>query len=127
MRWPAMRRDTKSAEFFDAASRNQLVIKRCHQCARTLPPEAAVCTACGDTNLMWAPASGGGTLVTWTVVHKAPNRAYVDLVQYTVGVIELAEGPWMYGRIETPTPTAGMALTASFVHPDEGESYPVFS
>ena len=122
-----MRRDVKSAEFFDAASRNQLVIKRCDRCARTLPPEATVCTVCGHTTLAWTPALGTGTLVTWTVVHKAPNAVYADLVRYTVGVVELVEGPWIYGRIETTTPTAGMELAASFVHPDEGESYPVFS
>jgi uncharacterized protein len=122
-----MRRDAKSAEFFDTARKNQLVIKQCDHCALALPPEAAVCTACGQTSLAWTLASGTGTLVTWTVVHKAPNVAYTDLVPYTVGVVELVEGPWIYGRIDAATPTAGMELTVSFLHPDEGESYPVFS
>jgi len=65
--------------------------------------------------------------VTWTTVHKAPNRAYTDCVPYVVGIVELTEGPWLYARIDTEIPTAGMALTAAFVHSEDGESYPIFN
>jgi uncharacterized protein len=125
MEWPAMRRDSKSAEFFDAAARNELVIKRCDRCGQALPPEAAVCTTCGQTELTWTAAAGTGTLVTWTVVHRAPNAAFADLVPYTVGVVELAEGPWLYARI-AGEPSVGQALSAEFVHAETGESYPIF-
>ena len=124
--WPPMQRDGKSAEFFAAAEREELVIKGCNNCAQSLPPESAVCSRCGRTALSWLPAAGTATLISWTVVHRAPNGAYIELVPYTVGIIELTEGPWLYGRIETDAPVAGMALKASFVHPEEGESYPLF-
>lgn len=124
--WPPMQRDGKSAEFFDAARRGELVIKKCGGCGELLAPEAAVCTTCGGTELTWVPAAGTGTLITWTVVHRAPNRAYTDLVPYVVGVVELTEGPWLYGRI-TGTPSATAVLRTEFVHPDQGESYPIWS
>ena len=120
-----MQRDSKSAEFFDAAARNELVIKRCHDCGQALPPEEAVCTTCSHTELAWAPAAGTGTLVTWTVVHRAPNAAYADVVPYTVGVVELTEGPWLYARIDAE-PSVGKRLRADFVHAEGGESYPIF-
>ena len=120
-----MQRDSKSAEFFDAAARNELVIKKCGRCSQALPPEAAVCTTCGRAELSWAPAAGTGTLVTWTVVHRAPNAGFADLVPYTVGIVELTEGPWLYARAEIE-PSAGMTLRAQFVHPESGESYPIF-
>jgi uncharacterized protein len=116
MSWPPMQRDVKSAEFFDAAAVGQLLIKRCDQCGQALAPEANVCTACSGTALHWAPAGGTGRLVTWTTVHKGPNRAYTDRVPYVVGVVELAEHL-----------SAGMALTTAFVDSDEGESYPIFT
>lgn len=123
--WPPMRRDAKSAEFFDAAARDELLIKMCGYCEQPLPPEAAACTTCGHTDLMWAPAAGTATLVSWSVVHRAPNSAFAALVPYTVGIVELTEGPWLYARI-TGTPSEGMALRAEFVHTDDSESYPVF-
>ncbi|PXX58425.1 hypothetical protein DFR70_114109 [Nocardia tenerifensis] len=123
--WPSMRRDAKSAEFFDAASREELAIKKCTGCGRSLAPEAMVCTDCGESDPVWAGASSAGRLITWTTVPKAPNPAFADLVPYTVGVVELAEGPWLYARI-TGEPRAGAALRAEYVHPSEGESYPVW-
>ncbi|MEV6223861.1 Zn-ribbon domain-containing OB-fold protein [Nocardia fluminea] len=123
--WPPMRRDAKSAEFFEAASRGELAIKKCAGCGRSLAPEAMVCTDCGGSDPTWTSASGAGTLITWTTVHKAPNPAFAPMVPYTVGVVELAEGPWLYARI-TGEPRAGAALRAEFVHPAEGESYPTW-
>src|SRR5262249_37578112 len=77
-RWPVIERDNKSAEFFDAAARDELVMKRCDHCGQALAPEAAVCTSCCNTELSWIPTEGVATLVSWTVVHRAPNRAYSD-------------------------------------------------
>ncbi|WP_370937371.1 Zn-ribbon domain-containing OB-fold protein [Amycolatopsis sp. cg13] len=125
--WPAIQRDTKSAPFFDAAARDELVIKRCTGCGQALPPEALVCTTCAGTALDWIPAEGSGTLLTWTTVHRAPNRAYTDLVPYTVGIVELSEGPWLYARVDTARPSPDLPLRAEFVHPGDGESYPVFT
>ncbi|MGX9672878.1 Zn-ribbon domain-containing OB-fold protein [Mycobacterium sp. HM-7] len=64
--------------------------------------------------------------MSWTVVHRAPNRAYTDVVPYTVGIVELSEGPWVYARIVIDEPRCGVALKAEFVHPEDGESYPIF-
>jgi uncharacterized OB-fold protein len=120
-----MQRDSKSAEFFDAAARNELMIKQCEDCEEALPPEAAVCTTCGTTSLTWIAAVGTGTLVTWTVVHRAPNAGYADLVPYPVGVVELTEGPWLYARVDGEL-AVGRPLRVEFVHPTEAESYPMF-
>ena len=125
--WPPMERDAKSAEFFDAAARDQLVIRTCDRCAQSLPPEAAVCTTCGHAELSWAPTTGLAKLVSWTVVHRAPNRFFETLVPYTVGIVELVEGPWLYARVESAAPSAGMPLRVAFVHPESGESYPIFT
>ena len=49
-----------------------------------------------------------------------------------LALVELDEGPWLRTRLEDTRPTRtaglrpGLRLTAHFVHPAEGESYPVF-
>ncbi|MEU8413487.1 OB-fold domain-containing protein [Amycolatopsis japonica] len=125
--WPPITRDAKSGPFFDAAARDELLIKHCDRCARASAPDAAVCTGCGGTELSWVRAAGTATLVSWTVVHRAPNRAYTDLVPYTVGIVELTEGPWLHARVDIATPSAGMPLRAEFVHADGSESHPIFT
>ena len=122
---PSMRRDGKSEVFFDAAAREELMLKRCDRCAAAAAPEATLCPQCGASDLSWVPGSGEATLVTWTTVHKPPNAAYAGAVPYMVGVVELAEGPWMYASI-SGRPEAGAVLHLQFVHPVDGESYPVW-
>ncbi|WP_280424691.1 Zn-ribbon domain-containing OB-fold protein [Nocardia carnea] len=126
---PAVGRDARSGEFFDAAAENRLAIRRCTHCAHALSPEARTCTACGSTDLSWDTASGAATLVSWAVVHHPPHPDFADQVPFPIGLVELAEGPWINARIVGTAPEslhAGSALHVAFVHPETGESYPVF-
>jgi uncharacterized protein len=128
-----VRADERSAPFFEAAARDVLLIKRCPSCSRWLGPEATGCTGCGNADPRWEPASGRGTLVSWAVPHTrnpgASNAAGV------LALVELDEGPWLHTQLGgpdslqpggSPVPRAGLRVTARFVHPAEGESYPLF-
>lgn len=119
-------RDDKSGPFFDAAAESRLAVRRCSDCGRILAPEAQVCTQCAGITLEWATSAGTGHLVTWAVVHRAPNPVYVDLVPYVVGVIELDEGPWIYGLADVVEPRAGLRVQAAFPDVAHGERYPIF-
>ena len=191
MRIGIIRRDDRSAAFFDAAARGQLLIRRCGTCGRWLVPEAGGCYQCGAEDPGWAPASGRGTLVSWAVLHPrhspaaqasqpgvagtngvtgisgaggasreagasgsagtsgeagasgsagTSGEAAVSGVTGTSGeaavtvlaLVELDEGPWLHtvlavsGQQAIGALRAGQRVAASFAHPDEGESYPVF-
>jgi uncharacterized OB-fold protein len=126
---PILARDDDSAGFFDAAARDALVVRRCPACPRLYAPHVLHCPGCGGA-LEWAPASGRGTLITWAVVHRSPHPALADQVPYVTAVVELEEGPWLHARLlltDVRALRAGMELTAVFVHPADGESYPVFT
>lgn len=125
---PEAVRDDRSAAFYDAAARDQLLIRRCASCDKALAPEARTCTGCGERELMWMTASGTAMLISWATVHHPPLPAFGDQVPFPIGLVELAEGPWLHARIvpgDEPL-RAGLRLCAEFVHPEEGESYPVF-
>jgi len=117
-------RDSKSAGFFDAAADDRLVIRWCSACGQALPPEAVVCTTCASAVLEWGAAGGAGVLASYTVVHRAPHPAY--RVPYTIGIVELDEGPWIHARVNAESPTVGMRLQTTYRHPEEGESFPLF-
>ena len=124
-------RDLDTAPFFDAAAEERLLVRRCEQ-GHLLPVapftlayagRSLRCPDCGSSEVGWAEASGAATLVTWTVVHPKHGDPVV------AGIVELAEGPWMYASIavapDAPL-SAGQPLEVAFEHPDEGEATPVF-
>jgi uncharacterized OB-fold protein len=121
-------RDEASAPFFDAAASGRLLIRRCADCGHWVAPYTRMgltldrCPRCGSERVDWAPSSGEATLVTWTVVHTR------DGPSPPVGVVELAEGPWMTVRIDADPAAlaAGMALAVGFDRPGGGEPVPVF-
>jgi uncharacterized OB-fold protein len=116
-----IRADPRSAPFFEAAARDELLIKRCGRCDRWLGPEATGCPGCGDADPRWEVACGGGTLVSFAVLPGGDPPGVLALV-------ELDEGPWLHTRLAAApdAAVAGMRVRARFEHPAAGESYPLF-
>jgi uncharacterized OB-fold protein len=124
-------RDTATAAFFDGTSAGQFLLRRC-PAGHMSEPAVAQCTTCAATDLVWAAAGGGATLVSWAVsygragVGEPPTR--------TVLVIgELDEGPWWWAQLaedldpESAELAPGRRLRIDFQRPDnEHEWVPVF-
>jgi uncharacterized protein len=100
---PAVVRDDASALFFDAAARGELLVKR-GPSGTVLAPEARTDPSTGSSDLQPWVASGEGTLVSWTVVHRAPLPALAASVPYVSAIVELAEGPWLLVRLLAEDP-----------------------
>jgi uncharacterized protein len=116
--FPAVERDGGSEAFFTAASRGQLLVRRCPRDGTILAPQARTCPACGGADLEWAAASGRGTLVSWAVVHQVPLPALAATAPYLTAVVELAEGPWLMVRLVDAKERelrAGLPVTARFL------------
>jgi acetyl-CoA acetyltransferase/uncharacterized OB-fold protein len=130
---PVIRRDERSTPFFDAAAAGRLLIRRCAECGRWLAPEAGGCHDCGAEDPGWAPASGHGTLVSWAVLHPRGSPPGQPAALTVLALVELDEGPWLHTGLAVTSPEAiaalraGQRVAASFVHPADGESYPVFT
>jgi uncharacterized OB-fold protein len=122
-------RDDFSAGFFDAAAAGHLAVRRCEN-GHFLPPTlgymgpATRCPECLSAQVDWVPAADEVTLVSWTVVHSKDGSTQI------VGLVELAEGPWMTAALDVESDAelaVGSPLRVHFVHPDGGEAIPVFS
>lgn len=123
-----IRPDTRDTPFFAAAADGVLMIKRCGGCGVWLAPTASGCPLCGeDTELVWAPASGRGALVSWSAVHPRQDGPIA-----VPALVELAEGPWLATGLRLAGPAelaclhAGQPVSAQFVCPAKGAAYPVF-
>ncbi|MDB5671675.1 MAG: hypothetical protein JWO25_2634 [Alphaproteobacteria bacterium] len=90
--------DEASLPFFEGLAHGHLSVQLCGRCgtAQLGNPE---CSDCGSTALDWRPASGRGTIHSFTRIHIAYHQAFADLVPYWTGLIELEEGPRLFGRL----------------------------
>ncbi len=123
-----IRPDERSAPFFEAADRGELLVRRCESCGQWYAPTASECGRCDqDAVLSWAVASGAGTLVSWSVV---PPRG--DGPVAIPAFVELAEGPWLSTGLRLADPgeaawlRAGQPVEVRFARPAQGSGYPVF-
>jgi uncharacterized OB-fold protein len=127
-------RDGESAEFFEAAANNVLLVQQCEQCGHRqypLPfaPSVGRCRACGSITLTWQAASGSGRLISWTHLHRKPSKDGTPTAVTTVAIVELDEGPWVFTQLDADPDTlhAGDPVTVSFDRADGGEAVPVFT
>ena len=68
----------------------------------------------------WKPASGRGTLHSWTVAHHAFHPAFAGELPYTLVTVNLEEGVRALGRWNGDTALAlGLAVQGRF-EPREG-------
>ncbi|WP_018657170.1 Zn-ribbon domain-containing OB-fold protein [Actinomadura flavalba] len=124
-----LRRDGRTDAFFDGTAAERLMIRHCAECDVHLAPDATSCPGCGDEDPGWARASGDASLVSWTVTHGRPAEDGTVPEPALLALVELDEGPWLYTRLAVARAALreGLPLTAAYVHPDEGESYLLFT
>ena len=89
---PAPIPDERSQPFFDATAQGTLVLQRCGRCGTWMWPVRRRCVACFADALEWQPASGRGSLYSYSFVHRTYDPAFADDVPYNVALVDLDEG-----------------------------------
>jgi len=105
--------DVDAASFWAALDDGTLLVSVCGSCGHRWLPPLATCPRCASRDITGAAAAPTGALYTWTVIHRAADPAYANDTPYTVGLVELADGARMYGRVVGVAPgdlRAGLAL-----------------
>lgn len=88
-----------SAPYWEAASRDILLIRICRQCGQSHFMPRYICPFCWSDELDWVEASGRGTIYSFTIVHRASDPSFADRTPYVLALVELAEGPRMVSNI----------------------------
>ncbi|HVX19716.1 MAG TPA: Zn-ribbon domain-containing OB-fold protein [Acidimicrobiales bacterium] len=88
-----------SDEFWDLLAAGQFAAQRCGRCGHVRFPPTTFCPQCHGIGWSWQPVSGAGTLWSVTTVRVAPSPDLQDDVPYHLGVVALAEGPLVLGRL----------------------------
>ena len=68
--------------------RYRLEASRCHACSKVSFPPRVVCSSCRGESFERVTLPDLGKLVTWTVIHVAP-QAFAAQAPYIVGIVDL--------------------------------------
>jgi len=107
--------------FWTATAEEQFLIQRCRDCGHAQFYPKATCTTCGAVELEWQPASGRGTLHTFTVARRPTHPAFDGAEPYVVAIIELAEGPRVTGNVvDCPVDDVRIGMPLALVWDEPG-------
>ena len=127
---PAPVPDATTAHYWERLRAGSLTFQRCKACSTSWLPPSPVCRRCWNKSSEVIDASGNARLITWTTYHRVYHASFADSLPYTVGLVELDEGPRLFAGIRTDKPTSlrrNLRLTLSYEPREEGFRVPVFS
>jgi uncharacterized OB-fold protein len=97
--------DNVNAEYWQAAAQGRLLIQECLKCGNRQWYPRALCTACG-ADPGWLECSGRGIIHTYTVIRQQGIPAFADELPYAIVMVELEEGPLIFGSMPGTDPDA---------------------
>jgi uncharacterized OB-fold protein len=118
---PAVTPETRP--FWDAAEEGRLVVKRCAACGRPHHYPRAICPFCGSDRTEWMPASGRGTIYSYSVMRRVA-------APYAIAYVTLDEGVTMMTNIvdcDLDAIRIGQPVRVVFRPTDGGPPVPMFT
>jgi uncharacterized OB-fold protein len=91
--------DPSTAPFWKGTKDGKVVVQACTKCGYLRWPPGPLCNECLSSDSEWKEISPSGTLWSYAVYHRAMNPRFKDQIPYTVALVELDDGPRMYGRL----------------------------
>lgn len=117
---PAQQPTELSRPFWEAAVSGRLVLQCCSACGTIRHYPRLLCDRCYSDAAHWVPASGNGTIHSWTVAHYAYYPSFADELPYVLVTVDLAEGVRALGRWRgAPALALGLPVHGRF-EPREG-------
>ena len=92
--------------FWEGTKRHELLIQRCTGCGTLRFWGKPMCAECNSFDSEAVPASGRGTIWSYTTTYHGWSRAWKEAVPYTVVVVQLEEGPRLTSNLVDAAPEA---------------------
>ena len=94
-----------SAPFWDGAQGGKLMLQICKACQTHVFYPRPLCPHCWRGKMEWVPASGRGTLKSYSQIWKPGHSGWIPVAPYYVGLVHLHEGPTLLSHILTDKDT----------------------
>ena len=121
--FPAPQPNPETRPFWDAAAQGRLLLKRCRSCGEAHYYPRALCPFCGSDETEWQPASGGGTIYSYSVMRRAE-------APFAIAYVTLDEGVTMMTnlvRCDLDTIRIGQRVRVVFMPTEGGPPVPAFT
>ena len=89
----------ENREFWEACREEKLRMQQCVDCGHIRYPISHVCPKCLSYETKWTDLSGRGEVFSYVVFYQLYNKAFEKDIPYNVALVQLEEGPRMYGNI----------------------------
>ena len=103
-----------SQPYWEAALDGRLVLQCCAACAKVRHYPRLLCDRCYSSEVNWIPATGRGTVHSWTVAHHAFHAAFAAELPYTLVTVDLEEGVRALGLWRGGVLTIGTVVQGRF-------------
>ncbi|MDO8773468.1 MAG: OB-fold domain-containing protein [Burkholderiaceae bacterium] len=104
-----------SRPYWEAAAQGRLTLQCCSSCQKVRHYPQLLCSHCYSDSVVWTPASGHGSVHSWTVAHHAFHPAFAADLPYTLVTVDLEEGVRALGRWRSgDTPSIGQPVLGHF-------------
>lgn len=111
-------------EYFDAAAKGKLMLKKCGDCGEVHHYPRALCPFCFSDKVSWVEANGTGEIYTYSVTRRGGP------VPYCIAYVTLDEGVKMMTNIvdtDLDTIKIGQKVKVVFKKSESGTSVPMFA
>lgn len=101
MDFPKPKEDSVNKEMLAAwRDAGSLLLQQCGQCGTVIFYPRKRCTKCLSADLENRPSSGGGEVISFSIVHRGVDEAFRQLgTTVTIAVVKTDEGPQVITRI----------------------------
>ena len=99
--------DFDDAFFWEGATEQKLLIRRCGECDTLRHPPTPMCAICGSTNNQTTQSAGNGIILTW-IVSQHPTEP--DAEPRIVILVQLDEGTRIVSNLIDVAPTHDQVL-----------------
>lgn len=120
---PAPQPTPETRPFWEAAAAGQLLLKKCSACAQVHYYPRAICPFCFSETTDWVPASGRGTIYSFSIMRRVP-------LPYAIAYVTLEEGVSMMTNIvdcDIDTIRIGQQVSVVFKPTEGGPPVPMFT
>ena len=113
----------ESAPFWQAANEGKLLLKKCNTCDEVHHYPRDICPFCLSADTVWVPATGFGTVYSFSTMGKGEAA-------YTLAFVTLDEGVTLMSNLvdfAREAPVIGQRVQVVFKPAEGGQAVPMFT
>ncbi|MDP6345461.1 MAG: OB-fold domain-containing protein [Alphaproteobacteria bacterium] len=125
-RFPEPRRTLDAEPFWRGIAQGRLLFQRCGGCRTAVWPPRSYCPYCDAPGLSWEESSGTAEIYSFSTVMRPPTPVWNDKAPYTVGLVRLAEGYYLFTEIDEEWQGIAIGQKVEVTFPPRDVPLPIF-